>query len=72
MRALISRIIAGPIAAVVAWLVGLGLEVGADFQTALTDTVTLLVLAVATALYGVVHKLIDRKVNPTDAAKTGP
>lgn len=69
MRTFISRIIAGPIAALVAWLAGFGLEVGADFETALTETATLLILAVALPLYGVVHRWIDRFANPSDAAK---
>lgn len=70
MRALISRIVAGPIAALVAWLVGMGLELGAGFETALTETVTLFLVAVLTVLYGVVHKLIDKVVNPGDVADT--
>lgn len=69
MRAFVSRIVAGPVAALVAWLVGMGLELGAGFSTALTEAATLFGVAVVTALYGVVHRLIDRRgVNPADAA----
>lgn len=68
MRTFISRLIAGPIAAFVAWLIGMGLEIGADFETALTEATTLLLLAVGTAAYGVIHKLIDRHVHPSDSA----
>lgn len=70
MRAVISRIIAGPIAALVAWLIGLGLELGVGFETALTEVTTLLVLAVLTSVYGVLHKVIDKRVNPRDLADT--
>lgn len=70
MRALISRIVAGPIAALVTFLVGLGIEVGAGFETALTDAVTLFILAVLTSAYGVIHRLIDKRVNPGDVADT--
>jgi hypothetical protein len=70
MRTYISRIIAGPIAALVAWLAGTGLALGAGFETALTEVAVLLVLAIGTALYGVVHKVIDGwGVNPADDAR---
>lgn len=69
MRAIISRLLAGPIAAFVAWLIGLGIEVTSDEQTALTEAATLLVFAIITSLYGVVHKLLDKKINPADTAK---
>lgn len=69
MRTIISRILAGPIAAFVAWLVGMGLELGADFETVLTETAVLFGIAVVTALYGAVHKLFDRRFNPADTAK---
>lgn len=64
----ISRIVAGPIAAFVAWLVGLGLELGAGFETALTEVVTLFVIAAVTSAYGVIHRLIDKRLNPGDVA----
>lgn len=70
MRVYISRIVAGPVAALVAFLVGLGLELGAGFETALTEVITLFAIAVLTSAYGVVHKLIDKRLNPGDVAST--
>lgn len=69
MNAIISRLVAPFIAAIVAWLVGLGLDLGADFQTALTDVATLFVGAVMLALYGLIHKKIDSRINPSDDAR---
>lgn len=70
MRTLVSRIIAGPIAALVMWLIGMGIEVGTGFETALNEAATLLVIAVGGSLYGVAHKLLDKRINPLDAAKS--
>lgn len=68
MRTVISRLVAGPIAALVAFLAGLGLEVGADLETALTQTATLLIMAIVLPVYGALHRWIDQRVNPIDAA----
>lgn len=72
MKQFISRIIAAPIAALVTWLVAaltdVGIAVGPGFAAVTEETLTLLALAVFTAVYGVAHKLIDRYVNPADDA----
>jgi hypothetical protein len=68
MRAVISRIIAPIIAALAAWLTAAGLDLDPGFVTAATEAATFLLLAVFGLVYGVAHKLIDRKVNPADDA----
>jgi hypothetical protein len=68
-RTIISRLIAGPIAALVTWLVGLGLDLDPAFADHLTEATTILLMAVALTVYGLVHKLVDRKANPDDVAK---
>jgi hypothetical protein len=65
IRPLISRTVAPFIGALVLWMsrqIGVALPGVAE---ALTTTVELVIFAVVT---GVSHKLIDRRVNPLDAA----
>jgi hypothetical protein len=68
MRPLISRLIGPFIAAFVIWLGAKGIPIDNEFASALTEAVVLLVLATFTALSGLSHRLIDRKVNPADRA----
>lgn len=68
MRTFISRILAGPIAALLTWLGGEGAEVLLGIETILTETAVLITLGLFGSLFGVVHKGIDRKVNPADDA----
>lgn len=68
MKAFISRILAAPIAALVAWLTSAGLDLDPGFDAMLTETATLLVLALVMAVYGVAHKFLDRWINPSDSA----
>jgi hypothetical protein len=68
IRPLISRAIAPFIAAL---LLRLTLATGVEIPglaESLTETATLLVLAAFAAVTGVGHKLMDRWINPTDAA----
>lgn len=71
MRELISRLIAPFIAAFVLWL-GHYLPLGPEFQQSLSDVVVLFIGALFTAIYGVFHKIIDKKTNPLDAASGAP
>lgn len=69
MRAIIGRVAAAIVAALLTWLAGtLGLEVSADTAATLTEAVTLLGLAFWGILYAIVHKTINRYVAPADAA----
>lgn len=64
IRPLLSRILAPFVAVLVLWLAGrFGVELPAD---ALTELLTYATLA---AITGVSHKLMDRRINPLDAAK---
>lgn len=68
MRVFISRIIAPVIAALVGWLTSIGLDLDPGFGPALTEATTWLILAIFGAIYGIVHRLIDKKLNPGDVA----
>jgi hypothetical protein len=69
MRALISRIAAVAVGAVAMWLAAaLGVQVTPDAVAVLTEGVTLLGMGLWLTVYAVAHKLIDRRVNPLDAA----
>lgn len=72
MRTVISRILAPIIAALVGWLTSMGLDLDPAFGVALQEAATWFLLAVFTMLYGLIHRLIDRKVNPADVAKPDP
>jgi hypothetical protein len=66
MRVFISRLLAGPIAVAVAWLVSQGL--GAEAIAVVNAVADLIVAAVGLSAYGITHRLIDRQVNPSDVA----
>lgn len=74
MNVFIGRIAAAVAAAVIGWVVSLlGLPVTED-QTAsavgwLTEGLTGLGLFVGLLVYGVAHKLFNRRLNPADSAK---
>lgn len=71
MRAIFARFAAAIVAVAVTFLAGtLGIEVTEDTRATLTEAVTLLGLGLWGVVYAVVHRLISRKVNPMDAAKT--
>lgn len=70
MRAIIGRVAAVLIGGLVAWLAGsFGLEVSEEATVALTEGLTMLGMGVWLISYGIAHKLINRKVNPADAAR---
>lgn len=68
MREFISRIVAPLVAGLVTWLGSVGLNLGPDFGAALTETAVILLTAVFTLIYGVVHRIVDKFANPADAA----
>ncbi len=69
MRAIIGRIAAVIVAFIVTFVAGtLGVEVTEDTAATLTEAVTLLGMALFTIVYAVGHKLINRRINPADAA----
>lgn len=70
MRAVIARIAAAIVAALLTWAAGMipGFEVTEDTRAALTEGVTLIGLALWGILYGLTHRLINRQINPADVA----
>lgn len=68
MRAFVSRLIAPIIAGLVTWLGSVGLDLGPEFGASLTETAVLFLTGAFTLVYGVAHRLIDKVVNPADAA----
>lgn len=68
MRAVISRLISPLIATLAVWLVGVGFLREDDAATFISSGVTLVELLIWGMVYGVGHRLIDRRANPADAA----
>ena len=65
LRRVLGRVLAAPLAALVGWIGPEYLPVApGEFREALTGALVLVV-------YGIVHKLIDAKVNPQDDASPG-
>ncbi len=69
IRPYVSRVIAAPIAALCAYLL-LHWKVNIDTatQAQLASAVVAFVLPFFAAIYAVIHKIIDSRFNPTDAA----
>lgn len=71
MRTIIGRIAAVVAATITTWLISfLGVGISEQGTAELTEALTLIGVLVWGLIYAVVHKLIDRKVNPMDVAKT--
>ena len=69
MRAIIGRIAAAIVAFLVIWIAGtLGVEVTEQTAATFTEAVTLLGMGLFTLVYAMVHKIINARINPTDAA----
>lgn len=70
LRVILGRVVGGWVASLVAWLtLRYGIEVSNDqVQTVVANVVTVMMF-VFTTLYAVLHKAIDRKLNPGDVAK---
>jgi hypothetical protein len=70
VTAWIGRLLAAWIAGFFGWLmVRYGIAVPDAAQTKLVEAIVGVVIPIAISLYAIVHKLIDAKVNPADAAK---
>lgn len=69
-RPILSRLVAPYVAGLIVWLAarGFGLPTGTDSK--ITELVVILLLATMQALYGLLHKVIDKHVNPADAASS--
>lgn len=69
MRAIIGRVVAVLAGAIITFLTGtLGLPVSDAAAGYLTEALTALGMGVWLIAYAVVHKLINRKINPGDTA----
>lgn len=70
LRPYISRILAPIITAFIMWLLNKGIDLGPDAAAHLTEYGTVGLLAVFALLNGVIHKTIDKRLNPGDAASS--
>lgn len=71
IRVFLSRVLAPLIASFAAWVaVRFGVDIDAANQQQLIESIIVWVLTIFTVVYGIAHKLIDRKLNPGDAAST--
>lgn len=70
LRPFLSRIISPFIASVVALLALKGIDLGQDATGHLTEYAVVILIAGMQLLNGPIHKLIDKKVNPGDAASS--
>lgn len=69
MGAIVGRLGAVVAATIVTFLAGtLGLEVTADTEAQIAQGVTLIGMALFTAIYATAHKLINRWLAPADTA----
>jgi ATP/ADP translocase len=68
VRLFLGRWIAGLIAAFVAWAATKGIDITADTQKDLVEKIVAMALAIFGILYPFLHKLLDRWINPGDAA----
>jgi drug/metabolite transporter (DMT)-like permease len=69
MRSIIGRVAAVVAGLVITAIAGfLNIEVTADARVALTEGLTMLGAFIWLIAYAVVHKLINRRLNPSDTA----
>lgn len=69
LRPFLSRIIAPVITALLAWAaIHLGLNFGDDAAGHITEYAVVVLVAVMQFVNGMIHRGIDKKVNPVDAA----
>lgn len=69
LRPFISRILAPFITAALAWgAIHWGLNFGDDAAGHITEYAVVVLIAVMQAVTGIGHRVIDKKVNPVDAA----
>jgi uncharacterized membrane protein (DUF441 family) len=70
LRPYLSRLIAAALAGLVTWLAGKGIALDDTSVHTLTEAGVVVALTVFQALYAIIHRTIDKKVNPGDAASS--
>ena len=71
LRPFLSRIIAPLVTALLTYLaVHFGLNFGEDAAGHITETAVIAVIAGMQIVYGLVHRVVDKKVNPGDTASS--
>lgn len=70
LRLFAARVIAGFVATFVVWLSTKHINIDHETQQQLVDGLVTWSLGIFSVFYPVVHKLIDRWLNPGDAAST--
>lgn len=70
-RPIISRILAAPVAALAAWLfLKWKIDIDTATQSQMVETLVAWIIPIFAAVWAVLHKIIDKYVNPADAATT--
>lgn len=70
LRPFLSRVIGALVAAFAAWLAAKGFDFDKDTQQQMVENLVGIILPLFGVIWAVVHKLIDKKVNPGDAASS--
>jgi Mn2+/Fe2+ NRAMP family transporter len=69
IRAFLGRIIGAAVAGVAVWLLSkFGVVLTDEQQVRITEAAIIILMVVFTAIYSIVHKLVNTKLNPGDAA----
>ena len=68
LRPFLSRIIGSFVAGFIVSLAAKGIDIDPETASAVTTASVGILLAAFTALYSVIHRVIDKKLNPGDAA----
>lgn len=70
LRPYISRVIASLVTALITWLLSKGIDLGADAAGHLTEAGTTLAIGGFMLIYSIIHRSLDKKLNPGDAASS--
>jgi 20S proteasome alpha/beta subunit len=70
LRPFVSRLIAPFITALLAWAALHGFDFGSDAAGHITEYAVVILVAGMQIVNGLIHKSIDKKVNPADAASS--
>lgn len=70
LRPYLSRLIAGLVTMLLTWLMSHGIDLGTDAAGGLTEAGTALAIGGFTIIYGLIHRTLDKKLNPGDAASS--
>lgn len=70
LRPFLSRVIGTVVGALVAWLAAKGINIDAKTQQQVIEALITIIIPVYSIAREIVHRLIDKRINPADAAST--